>query len=446
MKRNFTSLLLYFFLILSSNTFSQNNTSTILNAFSSRIFSGKGYQPIQDLKWKFKTEGKIFSSPIVQNGIVYIGSEDGYFYAVDEKSGNSKWKFKTNGAIHSSASIYNDIIYFGSFDGYYYALNSKTGKEIWRFKTKGEHWYSEVGMWGMKPSDLLMADLWDFYLSTPVIYLDHKSALAIFGSSDGNLYAVDAKNGSLKWNFQTKAPIHSTPVLENNTVYFGGWDGIFYALDSKTGKEKWKFSTEIKTGFTGIQASAAVSDGIVYFGARDPYFFALDAETGKLIWKYNAENSWILSSAVVKDNTVYVGTSDTYALLALDAKTGKEKSRFKGNGYVYSSPAIAGNTIYFGDFSGNFFDLNLLSDGKESNIVPTENRNKYAATILNNNYLDFGFVAKQADLSIYAENQKIMDEFYKLGPIVSSPFVSNNTIFYGSADGYLYAYHLKKEK
>jgi len=444
MKRNFTPLLLFFFLILSSNTFSQTSNSNIINAFSNRIFSGKGYQPIQDLKWKFKTEGKIFSSPIVQNGIVYIGSEDGYFYAIDEKSGNLKWKFKTNGAVHSSASIYNDIVYFGSFDDYYYALNSKTGKEIWRFKTKGEHWYSEIGMWGMKPSDLLMADLWDFYLSTPVIYLDNKSALTIFGSSDGNMYAVDAKNGNLKWTFETKAAIHSTPVLDKNTVYFGGWDGIFYALDAKTGKEKWKFSTEIKTGFTGIQASAAVSDGVVYFGARDPYFFALDTSTGKVIWKYNAENSWILSSAVVKDNTVYVGTSDTYALLALDAKTGKEKYRFKGNGYVYSSPAIAGNTIYFGDFTGNFFDLNLLSDGKESNTISTENRNKYAGTILNNNHLDFGFVAKQADLSIYAENKKVMDEFYKLGPIVSSPFINNNVIFYGSADGYLYAYNLKK--
>ncbi|MBL0738398.1 PQQ-binding-like beta-propeller repeat protein [Flavobacterium sp. GN10] len=443
MKRKFTSLLLYFFLILSSNAFSQNSKPTIVNAFSNRFFSGKDYQPLQDLKWKFKTEGKIFSSPIAQNGMVYIGSEDGYFYAIDEKLGKQKWKFKTNGAVHSSASLYNDIVYFGSFDGHYYALNAKTGKEIWRFKTKGEHWYSEIGMWGMKPSNLLMADLWDFYLSTPVIYLDPKTALVIFGSSDGNLYAVDAKKGSLKWTFKTKAAIHSTPVLDKSTVYFGGWDGIFYALDCKTGKEKWKFSTEIKTGFTGIQASATVSNGIVYFGARDPYFFALDTKTGKLIWKYNAENSWILSSAVIKDNTVYVGTSDTYALLALDAKTGEEKYRFKGNGYIYSSPAIAGNTIYFGDFSGNFFSLNLLSK-KEFQVTPTENRDKYAKTILNNDLLDFSHAAKATDLSIYAENQRVMNEFYKLGPIVSSPFISNNVIFYGSADGYLYAYNLRK--
>jgi len=439
-------LLLIFFILnfaFINSALSQNNTNAV-NAFSNRVFQGEGYNPLQELKWKFKTGGKIFSSPIVQNKTIYIGSEDGYLYALNE-NGNLKWKFKTNGAIHSSPTFFNNIIYFGSFDGYYYAVNATNGKEIWKFKTNGEHWYQEIGMWGMKPSDMLMSDLWDFYLSTPVIYKDKNTSLTIFGSSDGNMYAVDSKNGTLKWSFKTKKPIHSSPVIEKETLFFGGWDGIFYALDCETGKEKWRFATEIKMGFTGIEASATVSNGIVYFGARDPYLFALNAETGKLVWKYNAENSWILSSGVIKDNTIYVGTSDTYALLALDAKTGQEKYRFKGNGYIYSSPAISGNTAYFGDFSGNFFALNLLSNGKESAFVGTESRKKYAPEILNNNVVDFSFTAKNADLYIYENNKKVMDEIYKLGPIVSSPFISNNTIYFGSADGYLYAYNLKEK-
>jgi outer membrane protein assembly factor BamB len=39
-----------------------------------------------------------------------------------------------------------------------------------------------------------------------------------------------------------------------------------------------------------------------------------------------------------------------------------------------------------------------------------------------------------------------MDDFYKLGAIVSSPFISNKTVYFGSADGYLYAYNLEEEK
>lgn len=438
MKRSLPLLLLYFFLVLNNASAQKNNTS-IINSFSDRVFPGEGYQPLGDIKWKFKTDGKIFSSPIAQNGVVFIGSEDGFLYAIEEKSGKLKWKFKANGAIHSSPSIYENTIFFGSFDGYYYAVNTKTGKEIWKFQTGGENWYGEVGMWGMKPKEMLMDDLWDFYLSSPVIYKDNKTATVLFGSSDGNVYSLDAKKGNLNWKFKTEGPIHSTPVLDKNTLYIGGWDAKLYAINCKTGKEKWKFSTGTKMGFKGIQSSVAVADGMVYFGARDPFFFALDSETGKLVWKYDAKKSWFISSAVVLNNIVYVGTSDSYALLALDSKTGKELFSFRTSGYVYSTPAISGNTIYFGDFTGNFFALDILSLGKISNLISTDNRKKHAAEVLKNDKLDFTYAAHNSDLSQYKENKKVMDEFYKLGPIVSSPFISNKTVYFGSADGYFYA-------
>ncbi|MBF4487889.1 PQQ-binding-like beta-propeller repeat protein [Flavobacterium sp. CSZ] len=446
MKRFLASLPLYFFLLFIHSALSQNKNTPTLNAFSNRIFDGKGYQPLSNIKWKFKTEGKIFSSPIAKNGIVYIGSEDGFLYAIEEKSGNLKWKFKTNGAIHSSPSIFENTIYFGSFDGNYYAVNTQNAKLLWKFKTGGEHWLGEIGMWGMKPQTQYMEDLWDFYLSSPVVYTNGKTSLVLFGSSDANVYSADAKTGTLKWKFKTNGPIHGTPVIDKGKIYIGGWDATLYALNIESGKEIWHFATGTQMGFKGIQSSVAVLDSKVYFGAREPFFFALDAQTGKQIWKYNAENSWILSSAVIKDNAVYVGTSDPYALLALDAKTGEEKYRFKVNGYVYSSPAIAGNTIYFGDFTGNFFSLDLLSNGKKSNFISNDNRKHFASSTLRNDLLDFGYAGQNEDLSFYDNNKKVMDKFYQLGSIVSSPFISNNTIYFGSADGYLYAYNLEKEK
>ena len=446
MKKSLILLLFLLNIAFYNSALSQNNNSKIINAFSNRIFQGKGYQPLANLKWKYKTDGKIFSSPIAKNEIVYIGSEDGFLYAIDEKKGDLKWKFKTDGAIHSTPSIFENIIYFGSFDGNYYAVNATTGEQIWKFKTGGEHWIGEIGMWGFKPETQYMEDLWSFYLSSPVVYENGKTAQVLFGSSDGNIYSVDAKTGELKWKFKTNGPVHGTPVIDKNKIYIGGWDATLYAINIETGKEIWQFATGTKTGFKGIQSSVAVSDGKVYFGAREPFFFALDAETGKLVWKYDAENSWILSSATIKDNVVYVGTSDTYALLALDAKTGIEKYRFKANGYVYSSPAIAGNTIYFGDFTGNFFSLDLLSNGKKSNFVSTENRKQFAASTLKNDNLDFGFAAQNEDLYVYDKNKKVMDQFYKLGSIVSSAFINNTTIYFGSADGYLYAYNLEKGK
>lgn len=444
MKKPLILLLLLVNLFFSNSALSQKDNSKIINAFSDRVFNGDGYRPLENLKWKYKTDGKIFSSPIAKDGVVYIGSEDGFLFAIDEKLGNLKWKFKTGGAIHSSPSLFENILYFGSFDGNYYAVNTKNGKLLWKFRTGGEHWLGEVGMGGMKPETQYMEDLWDFYLSSPVVYEKGKSAFVIFGSSDSNIYSVDAKTGELKWKFKTNGPVHGTPVIDKNKIYVGGWDATLYALEAESGKLVWQFQTGTKTGFKGIQSSVAVHDGKVYFGAREPFFFALNADTGKLVWKYDAENSWILSSPVIKDNIVYVGISDTYALLALDVKTGAEKYRFKTNGWTYSSPAIAGNTIYVGDFTGNLFSLDLLSDGKKSNLISTENRKQFASSILKNNVLDSGYTAQNADLAIYDNNKKLMDQFYKLGSILSSPFISNNTIYFGSADGYLYAYNLEK--
>src|SRR5260221_13863594 len=78
--------------------------------------SPQPYREIGDLKWKFRTGGKIFSSPAIVNGLAFIGSEDGNLYAIDIKTGRRTWKFPTGGAVHSSPAIYGDNVYFGSFD------------------------------------------------------------------------------------------------------------------------------------------------------------------------------------------------------------------------------------------------------------------------------------------------------------------------------------------
>ncbi|WP_268846545.1 PQQ-binding-like beta-propeller repeat protein [Flavobacterium aestivum] len=446
MNKSFIVIILSLFLITSSSSvFAQLEKNTTISAFQDRVFNNDPkYKPLGNQKWAFKTNGKIFSSPIVQNGIVYIGSEDGFLYAIEEQSGKLHWKFKTGGAVHSSPVIFKNLVYIGSFDGNYYAIDTKNGHLKWKFKTGGENWFGEKGSLGMKPLDMYMDDLWDFFLSSPVINLEEENPSLFFGSSDGNVYALNALTGELKWTFKANGSIHCSPVLYKNSLYIGSWDANLYAIDAETGKERWRFETGRKSGFTGIQSTVAVANDMVYFGARDPFFFAVNAETGKLVWKYNAASSWILSSAVVVNNVVYVGTSDSYLLLGLDAKTGTELFKFKANGYIYSSPAIAGKTAYFGDFTGNFFALNIESSGKEWNSFSTENRKLFAPGILNNDLLDFRYAAKGSNISLYSNNKKVMDEFYKLGPIVSSPFVANNTVYFGSADGNCYAIELQK--
>src|SRR6187402_2029403 len=295
------AVIVILFGVNNSTVFGQQQKKGTTSVFQNRVFKGEKYMPLAGLKWAFKTNGKIFSSPIVHDGVVYIGSEDGNLYAIDEKTGKTHWKFKTGGAVHSSPAVFKNIVYIGSFDGYYYAIDTKTGHLKWKFKTGGEQWSGEIGFLGFKPVDQYMDDLWDFFLSSPVINPDDKNPSVFFGSSDGNVYALNANTGDLKWKFETKGSIHCSPVLYKNTLYIGSWDANLYAIDTETGKMRWKFETSKKIGFKGIESTVTVADGMVYFGARDPFLFALNAETGDLVWKYDAAYSWIISSPVVVD-------------------------------------------------------------------------------------------------------------------------------------------------
>ena len=88
-----------------------------------------------ELKWKFKTEDLVYSSPTIGgDGTVYIGSHDWHLYALNP-NGELKWKFKAEGNVSSSPAIGNDgTIYFCSYDKYLYALNPN-GTLKWKYKT-----------------------------------------------------------------------------------------------------------------------------------------------------------------------------------------------------------------------------------------------------------------------------------------------------------------------
>ncbi|HVV05709.1 MAG TPA: PQQ-binding-like beta-propeller repeat protein [Puia sp.] len=394
------------------------------------------------LLWKYQTEGKIFSSPLLYYDLLLFGSEDGHLYALHATTGTLAWKFKTDGSVNGSPAVRDNKVFFTSYDGNFYAVDVTSGRLLWKFSTRGEKRAGAKGLWTMKPVTEYMDDPFDFFLSSPVT--DSSTGVVYFGSGDGNLYALSMTDGKLQWHFSSGGIIHTSPVLANNTLYFGSWDRYLYALDSRTGKEKWKFRTREDTAYhllEGIQASPLVYEGHVFFGARDGYFYSLDTATGQLTWKYSANSSWILTTAAAKDDVIFTGTSDTYLLLALDAATGKEKFRTTANGYVYSSPLIDSNTIYFGDFTGQLLAVDRLS-GAIIDRYETPGRVKHEDSTLNKGKLDFAYMTKGLDLAYYTTTVVGMHRLYRLGSIVSKPVIGNEIIYFGSADGALYAVRL----
>ena len=88
------------------------------------------------------------------------------------------------------------------------------------------------------------------------------------------MYALNARDGSLRWRFRSGDKIRSTPVIEDGVLYFGSDDNQFYAINSLTGQQLWQFGTG-----GDVIASAGVYGDTVYIGSHDKRFYALSASS-----------------------------------------------------------------------------------------------------------------------------------------------------------------------
>jgi outer membrane protein assembly factor BamB len=399
------------------------------------VYDARGVPELHGVKWKFKTGGRVYSSPAVADGAVFAGSTDGNLYAVDVATGAQKWKFVTKGRLVSSPAVLAGVVYFESYDSNFYAVDAATGALKWKFATNGERRFAAKHIHGMLPESDLMPDPFDFYLSSPAV----SNGVVYFGSGDGNVYALDAASGGLRWKFQTGDVVHASPALSEGLLFIGSWDTYFYALDAASGAEKWRFKTgddPVMHNQTGIQSSAAVANGVVYFGCRDSKLYALDALTGARKWAADNKGSWVIGSPAVKDGKVYFSTSDGGLFHGVDARTGAELFTLRFQWPMFSSPALAGNIAYLGSHEGKLLAIDVAThksvwtfqtDASRENgpaLTNASGQPNYAAAMSSSFYDD-----------IVAGVQKMLS----VGAILSSPVVVDDTIYVGSADGYLYA-------
>jgi outer membrane protein assembly factor BamB len=278
--------------------------------------------------WRYEIDAGLstanYSSPAIgTDGTIYVGSQDGYLYAVNSNS-TLKWRFYTGGVVRSSPAIGGDgTIYVGSYSNLLFALNPADGSLKWSYATHGD------------------------ISSSPAIAAD---GTIIFGSFDDTIYALNP-DSTLKWKYGTGQDVYSSPsIAADGTVYCGSNDDHLYAL-TPSGALKWRFETT-----RDIQGSPAVgADGTVYVGSRDGFLYAINPDS-TLKWTFLTNSQIYGSPAIAPDSTIYLGSTDNlfYAL----NPDGSTKWRYVTGDDVNSSPAISANgTVYFGSNDNNLYAL-----------------------------------------------------------------------------------------
>jgi outer membrane protein assembly factor BamB len=390
---------------------------------------------IQAVAWKYKTNGKVLSSPLVAGDAVYVGSADGNVYSLARGDGALRWKFKTEGPVNSSPAFLDGVVFAGSLDGKFYAVDAATGKEKWNFATAGERRFTAPGIHGAMPSTERMPDPFDVFLSSPVI----ANGTVYFGSGDNHVYALDAATGALKWKFKTGDVVHASPAVSKGVVFIGSWDRNMYALDAASGRELWRYTTGNDTTIynqIGIASSAAISNGIVFFGCRDGHFYALDARMGTLKWRHDNKMGWVIASPAVKDGIVYFPTSDGTRFKALDGATGALKYSIENKAVSFSSPAIVNDVVYFGSSDGWLHAMDIRTGAMKAEFQSDGSK-------LNGpRYTDANGRLKTGDMypSRTLDGMMIgLNTMFTLGSILSSPVIADGVLYVGSTDGNLYA-------
>jgi len=402
----------------------------------SGVFLGQNIVIHPSVKWKFKTDGRVFSSPIANRGTIYVGADDGNLYALNMKNGSLIWKFFTRGRVRSTPAFYNNTIFFSSYDGIFYAVDALTGTKKWTFKTAGEGQYKAPGIHGLLPANQLITDDWDIYQSSPAIAHGH----IYFGSGNGNVYALDATNGEELWHFKTGNVVHSSPAVNDGMVFIGSWDRNMYALDLSTGKKIWNFTTGNDTVYynqIGIQGSPLISDSLLYFGCRDSHIYCLNKYTGRERWSFDAKGSWVIVTPTLLDNKLYAATSDSHRFLILDPLSGKVLSENDTKTYVFGSPVTTQGLVYVPTFGGSL----MAFDAKNAKLVWTW-QTKAAKMDKQDALNDEGYYNPNIFFSRNASDTPAeMNKIYSVGSIVSTPWIDNGVIYFGSTDSTIYALH-----
>jgi outer membrane protein assembly factor BamB len=194
------------------------------------------------------------------------------------------------------------------------------------------------------------------YATGNTVYVDSSSpaianGVVYIGTDDGNVYALDAVTGALRWSYTIGFAIGSSPAVANGMVYFGSYanycapkcsfGGKLFALDALTGALKWSYAWG-NTPRNSSDSSPTVVNGVVYIDSDKLY--ALDALTGSLKWSYATGTSSAFSPAVA-NGIVYV---DSDKLYALDAVIGSLKWSYSttAGDVLTSSPAVANGVVY----------------------------------------------------------------------------------------------------
>jgi polyvinyl alcohol dehydrogenase (cytochrome) len=231
------------------------------------------------LKWVFGYPAGVSANapPAVASGRVFVGSDNGFAYALDAKTGCVYWSFES-GSIIRNAVTFGTVtghegvpfaVFFGDGHAGVYALDAQTGRQLWK-ATVDPHFVARI-TGGTK--------YYNGRLIVPVSSSEEfRSGNANYSccTARGSVVALDANTGAQIWKAwvvpDEPKPYRTQP---NGVVLYKPAGGAVW--NSPT-IDPVRNAVYFGTGDATTDPPAPTTDGIM----------AVDLDTGALLWSYQA--------------------------------------------------------------------------------------------------------------------------------------------------------------
>ncbi len=387
--------------------------------------------------WKFKTGAPIAASAAIVGGVVYVGSWDGYEYALDATTGRMKWKTFLGidnvlpqcnppvAGITSGAAVQNGVVYVGGGDDYWYALDAKTGKILWKIYT-GDittgyynwsspllyHGYAYIGTASFGDCPLVQGQLLKVSLKThkivqtlnfvpdgqtggglwssPVLDPATNTIFAATGTGSFQqpltqaLLAIDASTFAIKSVYKVpegqtlpdSSDFGATPRLFQDAAGHPlladiNKDGYLYAFNRNhlAAGPIWRTYIAYTGGEYSSVSTGAFGDGRLYQAGGNTLIAgkgyeaavrALDPATGKVLWAHGITGigtGSIIGPVAYINGVVMCGAGNIFEVF--DAASGTVLYSYETGNHIYAAPSISHGQIFIGSTDGNLYSFGL---------------------------------------------------------------------------------------
>ena len=197
-----------------------------------------------------------------------------------------------------------------------------------------------------------------------IAYFDEK---LIYADGYGQIKLFSTTSGEVIWSTQIDFPILSSPFIYRGFIYVISSDNRIFAIDIKDGSNSWSFQTTAENKKNVKTSSPAAYENLIIVPFSNGELIAFKYDDGRPIWSENVSKVSLVSNFDIKDisaNPVIYGSniytiSTNGKLISTNIINGQRNWSIEMSGS--RTPVISGNVMFVIDEDSRLVCVNISS-------------------------------------------------------------------------------------